>query len=271
MKKEKLMLVSLLSVLSFSLSSCQKRPYKIEAEGLEDWTTLFKEMMSKSLAQEDITVRWGAASTGIMYTERIKGTTEYLLEERTKDGSSTEYTTFRETWSFINEKGEKISATKTYFDENMTTKEEKSYVIGEEEYSKGFKLYCEPFNVAGNMDAYLKPNSKEGGEKDYSSAVEYSGYRYNLSDYNPEEEFDYFNFYISMNNEKHPLALLMHGNTDGKTDLLTKASILFDFPSEVYSPFDRPLKWFLFDKMSYGENEKIELPDISSWVNKTSP
>ena len=270
MKKNKLLLVSILSVLSFSLSSCQKRPYKIEAEGLEDWKSLYKETTSKSLAQEDITVRWGAANTGISYTERIKGTTEYLLEERQKNGSTSEFIAFRETWSFINEKGEKISATKTYFDENMTKKEEKSYVIGEEGYSKGFKLFCEPFNVAMNIDAYLKPNSKEGGEKDYSSDAKYNGYRYNLSDYDREEDFDYFNFDISMNDENHPLALLMHGHINGKTDLLTEASILFDFPSEAYSPFDRPLKWFLFDKMSYGENEKIELPDISSWENKTS-
>ncbi|MBR6226401.1 MAG: hypothetical protein IKQ78_04265 [Bacilli bacterium] len=266
MKKGKLMLVSLLSVLSFSLSSCQKKPDHIEVDGLEEMILLYKKTFNKTFVQDDITIRWEILNSESIFTERIKGTTSYLLEERQKKGYS-EYITFRETWSFIDEKGEMISATKTYFDENLDAKEEMSYKVGSKAYGETYKTYYKYFIMAENFDSYLKPNSKEGGENDYSTDMVYKGEIYNYSNFYNYMD-DWYNF-SAWHNDNEDIEFDLHGDIYSETELVKNACIHFTFPSEAYSPFDETHERFTF-KMSYGENEKIGLPDISSWKNKTS-
>ncbi len=267
MKKNKLMLVSLLSVLSFSLASCQKKPNHIEVHGLEEMILLYEKTFNKTFVQDDITVSWETNySSKSKITERIKGTTNYLLEER-KKGYSDEYITFRETWSFIDEKGEMISATKTYFDENLEAKEEMSYKVGSKAYGETYKTYYKYFFMAENFDSYLKPNSKEGGETDYSTDMVYKGEIYNHSNY--YRYMDDFYDFAAWHNDNGDIEFSLHGYIHPETELVKNAIIHFTFPSEAYSPFDELWKVFEFE-MSYGENEKIELPDISSWENKTA-
>ena len=267
MKKNKLMLVSLLSVLSFSLSSCQKKPDHIEVHGHEEMILLYKKTFSETFVQDEITVRWRAYHSGIKFTERIKGTTSYLLEERELgQDQSSEYVIYSETWSFIDEKGEMISATKTYFDENLEAKEETSYKVGSKSYGETYNAYYKYFIMAENFDSYLKPNSKEGGEKDYSTDVVYQGDIYNYSNfYNMDDWYDF----EAWHTDNRDIKFSLHGDIHPETGLVKNASIHFTFPSEAYSPFDKTYKNYMF-AMSYGENEKIELPDISSWKNRTS-
>ena len=267
MKKGKLMLVSLLSVLSFSLASCQKKPDHIEVDGLEEMILLYKKTFSKTFVQDDITVRWETLNSENIFTERIKGTTNYLLEERQMKGYSSEYKTFRETWSFIDEKGEMISATKTYFDENLEAKEETSYKVGSKAYGETYKTYYKYFIMVEIFDSYLKPNSKEGGEKDYSTDLVYKGEIYNYSNFYNSID-DWYNF-AAWHTDNRDIQLSLHGDISPETELVKNANLRFTFPSEAYSPFDETKKVFEF-KMSYGENEKIELPDISSWEKETS-
>lgn len=267
MKKGKLLLMSLLSVLSFSLSSCQKKPDHIEVHGLEEMVLLYIKTFSKTFVQDDITVRWETNySSKSKFTERIKGNTGYLLEER-KKGYSDEYIPFRETWSFIDENGEMISATKTHFDENLEAKEETSYKVGSEAYGATYETYYKYFFIAENFDSYLKPNSKEGGETDYSTDMVYIGEIYNHSNYFSYMD-DWYDF-AAWHNDNGDIEFSLHGDTDPETELVKNACIHFTFPSEAYSPLDEVHEVFTF-KMSYGENEKIELPDISSWENKAS-
>ena len=267
MKKGKLMLVSLLSVLSFSLSSCQKKPDHIEVDGLEEMILLYKKTFSKTFVQDDITVRWETLKNSkSKFTERIKGTTNYLLEEIQKEGYS-EYITFRETWSFIDEKGEMISATKTYFDENLDAKEEMSYKVGSKAYGETYKTYYKYFIMVEIFDSYLKPNSKEGGENDYSTDLVYKGEIYNYSNFYNSID-DWYDF-AAWHTDNRDIYFSLHGYISPETELVKNARINFDFPSEAYSPFDKTYERFMFE-MSYGENEKIELPDISSWENRTS-
>ena len=267
MKKGKLMLVSLLSVLSFSLSSCQKKPDHIEVHGFEEMILLYKKTFSKTFVQDDITVRWETDySSKSKFTERIKGNTGYLLEER-KKGYSDEYITFRETWSFIDEKGEMFSATKTYLDENLEAKEETSYKVGSNAYGQTYNTYYKYFFMVENFDSCLKPNSKEGGETDYSTDMVYQGQIYNYSNFYSYMD-DWYDF-AAWHNDNEDIKLYLHGDIDSETELVKNANLRFTFPSEAYSPFDELKKVFEFE-MSYGENEKIELPDISSWENKTS-
>ena len=266
MKKNKLLLMSLLSVLSFSLSSCQKKPNHIEVHGFEETILLYKKTFSKTFVQDDITVRWEILNSKSKFTERIKGNTGYLLEEIPTKGYS-EYVTFRETWSFIDENGEHFSATKTYFDENLEAKEETSYKVGSEAYGATYETYYKYFFIAENFDSYLKPNSKEGGETDYSADMVYQGEIYNYSNFYSYMN-DWYNF-SGWHNDDGGLEFDLHGDIDPETELVKNACIHFTFPSEAYSPFDEPKKKFEFE-MSYGENENIELPDISSWENKTS-
>ena len=267
MKKGKLLLVSLLSVLSFSLSSCQKKPNHIEVHGFEETILLYKKTFSKTFVQDDITVRWETDySSKSKFTERIKGNTGYLLEER-KKGYSDEYITFRETWSFIDEKGEMVSATKTHFDENLEAKEETSYKVGSHAYGATYETYYKYFFMVESFDSCLKPNSKEGGEKDYSTDMVYKGEIYNHSNYYHYMD-DWYNF-SAWHNDNEDIEFDLHGYIDPETELVKNARLRFIFPSEAYSPFDEPEKVFEFE-MSYGENEKIELPGISSWENKTA-
>ena len=267
MKKGKLMLVSLLSVLSFSLASCQKKPDHIEVHGFEETILLYKKTFSKTFVQDDITVRWETDySSKSKFTERIKGNTGYLLEER-KKGYSDEYITFRETWSFIDENGEMISATKTYFDENLDAKEEMSYKVGSKAYGETYKTYYKYFIMAENFDSYLKPNSKEGGETDYSTDMVYKGEIYNYSNFYSNID-DWYDF-AAWHTDNRDIEFCLHGDIYSETELVKNACIHFTFPSEAYSPFDETHERFTF-KMSYGENEKIGLPDISSWENKTA-
>ena len=267
MKKNKSLLVSLLSVLSFSLSSCQKKPNHIEVHGLEEMVLLYIKTFSKTFVQDDITVSWETDySSKSKFTERIKGTTNYLLEER-KKGYSDEYITFRETWSFIDEKGEMISATKTHFDENLEAKEETSYKVGSNAYGATYETYYKYFFMIESFDSCLKPNSKEGGETDYSTDMVYQGEIYNHSNYYNYMD-DWYNF-SAWHNDNEDIEFDLHGYIDPETELVKNARLRFIFPSEAYSPFDEPNKVFEFE-MSYGKNEKIELPDISSWENKTS-
>ena len=266
MKKGKLMLVSLLSVLSFSLSSCQKKPDHIEVDGLEEMILLYKKTFSKTFVQDDITVRWEILNSESIFTERIKRNTSYLLEER-KKGYSDEYITFRETWSFIDEKGERISATKTYFDENLEAKEEMSYQVGSKAYGETYETYYKYFFMVENFDSCLKPNSKEGGETDYSTDMVYQGQIYNYSNFYSYMD-DWYDF-AAWHTGNEDIKLYLHGDIDPETELVKNANLRFTFPSEAYSPFDERKKVFEFE-MSYGDNEKIELPDISSWEKETS-
>ena len=266
MKKGKLMLVSLLSVLSFSLASCQKKPDHIEVHGLEGMILLYKKTFSKTFVQDDITVRWEILNSESIFTERIKGTTNYLLEER-KKGYSDEYITFRETWSFIDEKGERISATKTYFDENLEAKEEMSYQVGSKAYHQTYETYYKYFFMVENFDSCLKPNSKEGGEKDYSTDMVYQGQIYNYSNFYSYMD-DWYDF-AAWHNDDGDIKFDLLGDLDPETELVKNANLRFTFPSEAYSPFDERKKVFEFE-MSYGENLKLEYPDISSWQDRTS-
>ena len=266
MKKNKSLLVSLLSVLSFSLSSCQKKPNHIEVHGLEEMVLLYIKTFSKTFVQDDITVSWETDySSKSKFTERIKGTTNYLLEER-KKGYSDEYMTFRETWSFIDENGEMISATKTHFDENMEAKEETSYKVGSKAYGATYETYYKYFTMVESFDSCLKPNSKEGGEKDYSLDMVYQGQIYNYSNFYSYMD-DWYDF-VAWHNDDGNLKFDLHGDIDPETELVKNANLRFIFPSEAYSPFDGLKKVFEFE-MSYGENLKLDYPDISSWQDRT--
>ena len=160
-----------------------------------------------------------------------------------------------------------ISATKTYFDENLDAKEEMSYKVGSKAYGMTYKTYYKYFIMAENFDSYLKPNSKEGGENDYSTDMVYQGEIYNYSNFYNYMD-DWYDF-AAWHTDNRDILFSLHGYISPETELVKNARLSFDFPSEAYSPFDERYECFTF-KMSYGENEKIELPDISSWENKTS-
>ena len=272
MKKGKLLLASLLSVLSFFLASCQKKPDHIEVHGFEEMILLYKKTFSKTFVQDDITVRWEILNSKSKFTERIKGTTNYLLEER-KKGYSDEYITFREIWSFIDEKGEMISAKRTYYKEGTTEKEEKtSYMHGKEAYESTYKSFRHYFDMVMNIDTYLRPNSNEGGETDYFELTRFSGYKHTNVKYEDEYYKDYFSIEgdtdIGTNNSH--ISLMVFGFADSETGLLTESHILLSFPSEAYSPFDVKSKFFAYN-FRYDTNKlPIYCPDVSAWEDVTS-
>lgn len=178
------------------------------------------------------------------------------------------YVPFAESWSYVD--GDKmISATKTYFDEDGETKKEaSSYKRGAEAYNSTYKRYLSYFDVFEHVQDYFKPSSKEGCEKDYSQYVTYSWTRFNDSNIDGVDE-DYYFFDArtdDMDWARRPASVW--GHIDGKTELVLETDMFFHFPTPDYSPFDATLKWYRFE-MSYGDKEKIDLPDISSWEDRT--
>ena len=274
MKKGKLMLVSLLSVLALSLTSCEKRMEKIEAEGFEEMKAVLKDTFAKTFEHDNLTVVWGDVGSDVDYTEEINGTTSHIVEKRyLEEDYGGHYETFSETWSFIDDNGEMISAKITYYKEGTSEKEEKtSYMHGKEAYESTYKSFRHYFDMAMNIDTYLRPNSSEGGETDYFELTRFSGYKYTNVKYEDEYYKDYFDFdgctYTGTYNRD--LSLMVFGFADSETGLLTESHILLSFPSEAYSPFDTKSKFFGY-YFRYDTNKlPIYCPDVSTWEDVTS-
>ena len=274
MKKGKLVLTSLLSVLALSLTSCERAMERIDVECFEEMKAVLKDTFRKTFEHDNLTVVWSDTGGYADYTEEINGTTSHIVEKRhleKKYGGP--YETFSETWSFIDDNGEMISAKRTYYKDGTTEKEEKtSYMHGKEAYESTFKSFRHYFDMAMNIDTYLRPNSSEGGETDYFELTRFSGYKYTNVKYEDEDYKDYFNFdgctYTGTYNRD--LSLMVFGFADSETGLLTESHILLSFPSEAYSPFDVESKFFAYN-FRYDTNKlPIYCPDVSTWEDITS-
>ena len=274
MKKGKLMLASLLSVLALSLASCEKKMERIEAEGFEEMKAVLKDTFAKTFEHDNLTVVWSDTGGDVDYTEEINGTTSHIVEKRyleTKYGGP--YETFSETWSFIDDNGEMISAKRTYYKDGTSEKEEKtSYMHGKEAYESTYKSFRHYFDMAMNIDTYLRPNSSEGGEKDYFELTRFSGYKYTNVKFEDKYYKDYFSFdgHTDIGTDNSDLSLMVFGYADSETGLLTESHILLSLPSEAYSPFDVESKFFAYDFRYDTNKSPISCPDISTWEDVTS-
>ena len=274
MKKGKLMLASLLSVLALSLTSCEKRIERIDVEGFEEMKAVLKDTFAKTFEHDNLTVIWSDTGGYVDYTEEINGTTSHIVERRYLENKyGGPYETFSETWSFIDDNGEMISAKRTYYKDGTAEKEEKtSYMHGKEAYESTYKTFRHCFDMALNIDTYLRPNSSEGGEKDYFELTRFSGYKYTNVKYEDKYYQDYFSFdgYTDIGTDNRDLSLMVFGFADSETGLLTESHILLSFPSEAYSPFDVESKFFGY-YFRYDTNKlPIHCPDISTWEDRTT-
>lgn len=274
MKKGKLMLVSLLSVLALSLTSCEKKMEIIEAEGFEEMKAVLKDTFAKTFEHDNLTVVWSDTCGYVDYTEEINGTTSHIVEKRYLENDyGSPYETFSETWSFIDDNGEMISAKRTYYKDGTSEKEEKtSYMHGKEAYESTYKSFRHYFDMAMNIDTYLRPNSREGGETDYFELTRFSGYKYTNVKFEDKYYKDYFSFdgATDTGTDYIDLSLMVFGYADSETGLLTESHILLSFPSEAYSPFDVESKFFAYD-FRYDTNKlPISCPDVSTWEDVTS-
>ena len=275
MKKGKFVLTSLLSVLALSLTSCEKKMEKIYAEGFEEMKAVLKDTFRTTFEHDNLTVAWSDTGGYSDYTEEINGTTSHIVEKRNLENKyGGPYDTFSETWSFIDDNGEMISAKRTYYKDGTSEKEEKtSYMHGKEAYESTYKSFRHYFDMAMNIDTYLRPNSSEGGETDYFELTRFSGYKYTNVKFEDDKCYkDYFRFdgRIDTGTYDIDLSLMVFGFADSETGLLTESHILLSFPSEAYSPFDVESKFFDYD-FRYDTNKlPISCPDVSTWEDVTS-
>lgn len=275
MKKGKFVLTSLLSVLALSLTSCEKKMEKIYAEGFEEMKAVLKDTFRKTFEHDNLTVAWSDTGGYSDYTEEINGTTSHIVEKRNLENKyGGPYDTFSETWSFIDDNGEMISAKRTYYKDGTSEKEEKaSYMHGKEAYESTYKSFRHYFDMAMNIDTYLRPNSSEGGETDYFELTRFSGYKYTNVKFEDDKCYkDYFRFdgRIDTGTYDIDLSLMVFGFADSETGLLTESHVLLSFPSEAYSPFDVESKFFDYD-FRYDTNKlPISCPDVSTWEDVTS-
>ena len=113
MRKTKLLIGTISSILCFSLVSCETntKGYFDKAEGFENCRKAFNKCFEKTFNHKNMTICYHDVDK-LRWTERILGdTSNFVIEQEvTSEDRGTFYTTITRGWCFINEKGEKIYA-----------------------------------------------------------------------------------------------------------------------------------------------------------------
>ena len=273
MRKTKLLIGTISSILCFSLASCGTESKHVGTEGYEASRKSFNECLEKTFNHQNMTVSYVEPSTENRWTERILGNVSHLVEEQKVfvSGQGMLYMTAFQTWCFENEKGEKIVATEETRLSDGHGIIFHSYLRGEDEYKKNYKRYLRHFDVVDNMEEWLKPFTSTSEGKDLYAKTSVTWDRYNFSETDPD---DTDMFFYDVRDSKHgsaneDIVVWISGHIDPKTELVSKANVTVDLPDGC-GPDNGACVCHSFG-MSYDNVEKINIPDISGWTDKTNP
>lgn len=272
MNKTKLMIGALSSVLCLSLASCQTKPQKVVATGFEASRDAFNECFEKTFSHQNMTISYDEAGTNAKWTEKIMGNTSCLVEEQSvwTEERGSFYTVVSKTWSFVNEKGEKIVAIEETPWSEGARYIVQHYRVGETDYQSDYKSYIKYFDIANKLEEWIKPFTSTSEGKDLYEKTTVSWIRYNSSVIDPKDDDFYFYDVLDSRNysEDDCIMVSMFGRINPKTELVTSASILVELP-EGCGPDYGKCTWYRL-QMTYDDVEKIDIPDISGWEDMTN-
>ncbi len=271
MKKTKLLIGTLSTILCLSLASCDTRPYYEEAEGFEASRDAFNECFEKTFSHQNMTISYNEAGTDAKWTEMILGDASCIIEEQkvSSEDRGQFYTVVSKTWSFINEKGEKIVAIEETPWSDGARYIVQHYRVGEADYQSSYKSYIRHFDVVNKLEEWIKPFTSTSEGKEIYDNASIAWRRVNFSVTDSEADDMYFYDVESPTAEKEDQVFVtMFGCINPKTDLITESSILVNLPNGC-GPDNGACTWHKF-KMTYDDVEKIDVPDISDWKEDTN-
>lgn len=270
MRKMKMLIGIVSSALC--LASCQTKPERIEAEGFEASRDAFNECFEKTFNHQNMTIVYEEMRTATRWTEKILGSTSYLVEEQEvhSEERGSFYTVVSKTWSFVNEKGEKIVAIEETPWSEGARYIVQHYRVGEIDYQNNYKSYIRPFDVVNKLDEWIKPftSTSEGKALYEATSTTWKRNNYSVIDSKADDMFFYEVKDPRDDAGESKIHVFSFGHIDPKTDLVTEARILVALP-ENCGPEGGSCKDRIFD-MCYDNVDKIDVPDISDWKEDTN-
>lgn len=270
MRKTKMLIGIISSALC--LASCQTKPETVEAEGFEASRDAFNECFEKTFNHQNMTIVYEEMRTAARWTEKILGSTSYLVEEQEvhSEERGTFYTVVSKTWSFVNEKGEKIVAIEETPWSDGARYITQRYSVGEIDYQNNYKSYIRHFDVVNKLDEWIKPftSTREGKALYESTSTTWKRYNYSVISSKTDDMFFYDVKDPKYDAGKSEIRVSSFGHINPKTDLVTEASILVALP-ENCGPEGGSSKRRIFD-MSYDNVDKIDVPDVSGWEKENN-
>lgn len=265
MNKNKLIIAGLSSVFCLSLASCQTKPEHVEAEGYDVVMAYYRDYFGKVFNHSNITIEYSTRSNDIEYTERILGDTSYLFEHQRiwSDEKELYDKIGTETWSFVNENGEKVSAKEqTLLDGTKT----RCYSTGDSDYQNSYRSFTKPLRVFEKLESCLKstPSSVDG--KTWFDETRFYWQNYNYSVYGAS--YDWVSCTAHYQDDNEEMYISLSANLDKDTALMQRGYILIDIP-ECLGIWGEKINTYYFE-MTYDDVEKIDIPDISGWEDMTN-
>ena len=272
MRKTKLLIGTISSILCFSLASCGTESKHVGTEGYEASRKSFNECFEKTFNHQNMMVSYVEPSTENRWTERILGNVSHLVEEQKVfvSGQGMLYMTAFQTWCFENEKGEKIVAIEETPWSDGARYITQRYCVGEIDYQNNYKSYIRHFDVVNKLDEWIKPftSTNEGKALYESTSTTWMRNNYSVMNSKMDDMFFY-----EVKDPKHDageskIHVFSFGHINPKTDLVTEASLLVALP-ENCGPEGGSSKRRVFH-MSYDNVDKIDLPDVSGWEKENN-
>ncbi len=272
MKKTKLLIGTLSTILCLSLASCDTRPDYEEADGFEASRDAFNACMEKTFNHKNMTVSFAErGEMNLKYTEKILGDISYLAIEQRHDMSGEEINaTVSETWCFVNKSGDKIVAVKsTYWNYGAIYATRQYYFRGEDDYNECYKSYIRYFDFVNKLEEWIEPFTSTSEGKEIYDKTDIYWEKYNYTVKNPSDDGDMFVYWALDHRGYGEEEIHAHiwGGVDPKTGLVFEASSTFKLP-EGCGPYNGEYIGCSF-QMTYDDVKKIDIPDISGWEDMT--
>ncbi len=273
MKKTKLLIGTLSTVLCLSLASCDTRPFYELITGFEASRDAFNECLENTFNHKNMTITYENHHERTEYKEMVLGDTSYLFAEQYvySEGKGWFYVTVLQTWCFVNENGEKIVAKEeTPWNEGTgTTSLTQQYYCGEKAYEENYKSYIRYFDFVNKVEEWIEPfvSTSEGKENYDNTSIYWEKYNYTVK--NPDDLGDMFVYWSRYLGDDEDEEIYAHiwGGVDRKTDLCFQASSSFNLPDGC-GPYNGDYTSVTF-QMTYDDVKKIDIPDISGWEDMT--
>ena len=272
MKKTKLLIGTLSTILCLSLASCDTRPYYEEADGFEASRDAFNECLEKTFNHQNMTISFAErGELNLKYTEKILGDTSYLAVEQHYAPSGEEINAIvSQTWCFVNEKGEKIVATQSSpWDNGAASIAHRYFFRGENDYNECYKSYIRYFDFVNKLEEWIEPFTSTSEGKEIYDKTDIYWEKYNYTVKNPNDEGDMFVYWALDHRGYGEEEIHAHiwGGVNHKTGLVFEAASSFNLP-EGCGPWNGEIVGANFN-MTYDDVKKIDIPDISGWEDMT--
>ena len=268
---KKALLAVIASSMCFSLASCGSASLRIEKEGFEESVKCFNENLAKTFEQDNVRVglvddyREEKCERAWYVTGRKCYSTEYIYKRDERTGIYTNYL-LKETWTFIDEFGRKVTARRDYSSETAGYLERYYYTRDVKAYENFYKSYEKYLKIPETLDESLKeiPSAYSKDVSMYDKTV-FDYEKLNYSNLGEGPDYAHFGAKCYNRNDRFDSLVGIAAYIDSKTGLLDNASFLLNLP-EGCTAFG--VENGIYEmKAQFGvvNGSGIWFPDITEW------